>query len=198
MQNSMIALAIVVALILIGYLLISRAFTVVKTPLLTSSVRPGHVDAEILSSGWTSGELNRIFSDFARAYPNQNQTGATVSPVVLKTDEPDAPGVIRIQVNLTPEMLYYLVNYMNYPRGFDTDARSITVIARTTLTDAFNAPSDAGANVQIFVPDNDLEYDLVHLWVENGPTYQISISDLKWVSIPDCIMPTSVSALAAN
>lgn len=198
MQNSMIALAIVVALILIGYLLISRAFTVVKVPLLTSSVRPGHVDAEILSSGWTAGELNKIFVDFSGAYLSQNQSGAAASPIALKAGEPDAAGIIRTPVNLTPEMLYYLVNYMNYPRGFDLKSRSIAVVARASLTPEFAAPSDAGANAQIFVPDNDVEYDLVHLWIENGPSYQISFANLKWVPIPDCVMPPSVSALSSR
>ena len=89
-----------------------------------------------------------------------------------------------------------MVNYLQYPTGFDYAGRQIAVVSHVTLTAAFPTPSDAyvGQKARIYVPTNDRDFDQVYFSV--GPEYfQQSFTDMAWKPVADGRVPDAVRAV---
>jgi hypothetical protein len=141
--------------------------------------------------GWNNAEIKKILSDDFSAYD--------LSPdsTVVVTAKPDGTFVLTFPNDIEPRLLYFLVNYIQYPRDFDLKHRSIGVLGRVVITPAFGAPDPkfVGEQAQIFVPADDSEYDLVYAKLETGEVYSISFTDLIWRRVESARMPHTVGGL---
>lgn len=88
------------------------------------------------------------------------------------------------------EYFNYLINYLRYPEGIEYN---ISVEGYTTLCDKEMYPKNLlDKKAQIYIPDNDKEYDNVYLTTEDNETYKIDfagdvsrINEFRTFSIPD-------------
>jgi len=141
--------------------------------------------------GWSGGELHQILSDFRRAYDLPQHSDWTV------TDTPNGDHLITFPSDIQPKLLFFLVNYIQYPKNFDLTQRSIGVLCHTTLTSAFGVPdaSLVGKKAMIYVPANDTEYDLVYAKVDSAEVYRIPFTTLIWETTGDARIPNSINGL---
>jgi hypothetical protein len=118
------------------------------------------------------------------------------STVAIKQENADR-FAITFPKDIQPKILYFLVNYLQYPREFDLKNRSIAVVARVVLTPAFGAPDDvlSGKNAMIYVPANDTDYDLVYVRIEQGQAYKVSFTDLVWQPVDEARVPGGIANL---
>ncbi len=107
-------------------------------------------------------------------------------------------GAIRISFpnDIPPLQLSFLVNYLEYPTGFDLSSHSIAVLGRATLTDAYPIPRPElrGKKARIYVPSNDQEHDLVYIDV-GSEFYEQSFTDGAWKRVQDGRVPDNVRAI---
>jgi len=144
----------------------------------------------VIVRGWTYDELAKIIAYFLSSYELPDAT-TTV------TARSDSTLVIRFPNDIQPEHLFYLVNYIQYPKGFDLTHRSIGVVAHIVLGPVFPVPdaSLTGRGAIVYVPANDKDFDLVYAKAETGQAYRISFTDLAWQPVDDPRVPASVSGL---
>jgi hypothetical protein len=149
-------------------------------------------DTEVLVTGWSDSELARILSDYRAMYSER------LGPkFMIRTQRSDS-GASRISFpnDIPPDLLSFLVNYLQYPRDFDLSKHTIAVLARTTLTRAFPVPSQeyVGQKARIYVPESDHEYDLVYVAV-GSKFFQQSFTDGLWKLVPNGRIPAKVQPL---
>jgi hypothetical protein len=104
---------------------------------------------------------------------------------------------LRFPKDIRPDYLFYLVNYLVYPKGFDLKGRAIGVLCHTRVTAAFGPPetSIVGREVEIYVPAPDEDYDRVYARVEGHATYIIPFTDLIWQTTSDPRRPDAIAGL---
>jgi hypothetical protein len=140
--------------------------------------------------GWSRLELNKILSDFRNVYqiPPENLAIWT---------EPDGILTIHFPNDIPPQQLLFLVNYVQYPKGFDLTHRTIGVLAHVELTDAFGIPEARldGKRASIYVPSADSEHDLVYAAVQSGATYAIPFTNFVWRETSGARLPAAVAGL---
>ena len=116
-------------------------------------------DKELLVRGWSGAELKQILGDFQRL------SGGRL-PSNFSTEIHTGDGaVLRVTFPADiPAMDFcFLVNYVQYPKGFDLPSRTILVGGRATISADF-LPSDqslVGKRILIYVPSDDKRYDEV-------------------------------------
>ena len=140
--------------------------------------------------GWGRSELDKILADFSQQYGLPG-SGMTVAA------QPNETLVITFPNDIEPKLLFFLINYIHYPNGFDLKHRSIAAVAHVVLTPAFGAPDSAfiGKRAIIYVPANDTDYDLVYAQIETDKTYKIPFTDLIWRDTADARLPTAIKGL---
>jgi hypothetical protein len=159
---------------------------------ITSSFVPNpHNDNSVVVRGWAGAELERILGDFRQSYEIPQASGWSM------TAGPGGELVIAFPNDIEPRLLFFLVNYIQYPKGFDLTQRTIAVLSHVVLTPAFGIPDNTliGKHAVIYVPSNDTEYDLVCAKVENGGAYEIPFTNLIWKRASDPRMPNAVKSL---
>ncbi len=141
--------------------------------------------------GWKRQELDKMLSYLRETYEVPMST-----PWVV-TARSDDVFVITFPNDIFPQLLYFVVNYLQYPKEFDLKNRTIGVVGRIVLTTACGIPDDslAGINAEIYIPANDTDYDLVYLRTEGGKIYEISFTDLIWRPEPEARLPQSIEGL---
>ena len=141
--------------------------------------------------GWNRVELDRILKDFRRLYnlPENSEW------IIAKKG--DYNFVIAFPNDIQPKLLYFLVNYIKYPKKLDLTGRSIGVLASVVLTGAFGAPDPAliSKPAVIYVPANDTDYDMVYVRIESDQAFKIPFTTLIWEPVSDARMPNEVSGL---
>ncbi len=88
------------------------------------------------------------------------------------------------------EYFNYLINYLRYPEGIEYN---ISIDGYTTLCDKKMYPQNLlDKKAQIYISDNDKEYDNVYLTTEDNETYKIDfagdvsrLNESRTFSIPD-------------
>lgn len=95
--------------------------------------------------------------------------------------------------DIEPKLLFFLVNYIQYPNGFDLGRRTIGAMAHVILTPAFGVPDLEliGKRATMYVPADDTEYDLIYARTESGDAYQISFTNLIWERVADARVPVA-------
>jgi hypothetical protein len=141
--------------------------------------------------GWTRTELEKILFDFRKLY------NLPPSSDWLVAEEPNTVLSVTFPNDVRPEQLFYLINYIRYPKGFDLKDRSIGVAGHAIIDGAFGAPDASllGKRVLLYVPSNDQDYDFVNARIEGGKTYKVPFTTLIWTSADDATTPTSIGGL---
>jgi hypothetical protein len=132
-------------------------------------------DSVVVVRGWSESDVKRILRDFLPAYELRADS-------VTVTAETDSCIKLKFPHDIQPKILYFLVNYIQYPKDFDLKRRSIGVVGRVVLNRSFGVPDTQliGKPAEIYVPANDTDYDLVYARVDSGDVYEISFTDLIW------------------
>ena len=146
-------------------------------------------DRTLLVSGWSTEDLERILTDFASKYEDLQTSFrhvVFVNGAVKKVSLPN---------DFAPDMLSFLVNYVNYPEGFDLKGRNIAAIGMAILTSGFHAPSsEVGKKAFFYVPSNDKDYDQVYVRV-GSHTYAQSFTTMRWKQVTEPRLSASTMAL---
>jgi hypothetical protein len=132
---------------------------------ITSSfISNPHNTISVVVHGWTGAELERILGDFRLSY------GLPEALEWKVTAGSDGRFAITFPSDIEPRFLFFLVNYIQYPKGFALSNRTIGMLSRATLTPAFGFADSTLVRKRavIYVPSNDSEYDLVYAKIENG------------------------------
>jgi hypothetical protein len=90
----------------------------------------------------------------------------------------------------------FLVNYVQYPKGFDLQARTTLVAGRATISSDF-LPSDqslVGKRMLFYIPTEDKRYDEVFAQVE-GQSYEFPFTSARWQRAQEPRLPVGVSEL---
>ena len=145
-------------------------------------------DKALVVHGWGIDELQKILGQFKTKYEIQNAKH-------LIRSEGDKLQVVFPE-DLKPDLFCFLVNYVQYPEGFDLKHRSITSAGTATLSLDFGLPSTTlvGKKAVFYIPTNDREYDLVYLEVD-GQAYEHSFAGRCWRPMRDARMPEAVGEL---
>jgi len=149
-------------------------------------------DTEIICAGWDAAELGKILEDFTRTYADRLGASARFRTERLSNKEYR----ITFPNDIAPTLLSFLVNYLQYPKGFDLATHQIAVVAHVTLTSAFPTPREGyvGQKARIYIPSNDRDYDLVYFAV-GSDYFEQSFTDMAWRSVGDGRVPDAVRAL---
>jgi hypothetical protein len=148
-------------------------------------------DAEILVSGWSASDLAKIISDFGSTY----SVPAEMSP----SAEPLPGGVFRIGFprGVAADQFIFLVNYLNYPNGFDLKSHQLTIVGKLVLRDQMGLPDSrvAGRHARVYVPKGDDQYDQVYIRIDSDAAYRIPFSNLSWHRETDPRLTAAAAAL---
>jgi hypothetical protein len=144
---------------------------------------------EVIVSGWTSEELSGILTDFADAY--YGRLGHDFDYAVC----PDDKGSIRVTFphDIPATQFSFLVNYLQYPKDYDSKARSISVIGKAILSPDFHPPEKnlIGQKAVFYIPSDDRSFDLVYVRV-GDETFENSFAARRWKKVADSRIPLGV------
>lgn len=156
---------------------------------VTSNLVPG-AEARVVVSGWSEPELSKIIADFARKY------GWTSSSLPMRRISASAYEV-TFPNGVAADDLIFLVNYLQYPEGFDLKNRLITSVGLIRLGPSFGLSdrSLAGKQAVIYIPSNDTEYDEVYVQVPSAAAYRVPFTTMNWIRTNDPRLPPAVSAM---
>jgi hypothetical protein len=149
-------------------------------------------DKELLVRGWSNAELRQILGDFQRLSGDR-------LPSNFSTEIHTGDGaVLRVTFPADiPSMDFcFLVNYVQYPKGFDLQSRTILVAGRATISSDF-LPSDQsliGKRILVYVPSEDKRYDEVFAQAE-GQSYEFPFTLTGFKPAPEPRLPVGVSDL---
>ncbi len=149
-------------------------------------------DEELLVRGWSDTELRQILGDFQRLSGNR-------LPSNFSTEIHAADGaVLRVTfpADIPSVDFCFLVNYVQYPKGFDLNSRPILVAGRATITSDF-LPSDqslVGKRILVYVPSEDKRYDEVFAQAE-GQSYEFPFTRTGFIRAQEPRLPVGVSDL---
>jgi len=144
---------------------------------------------EIIVRGLSNEELARILSDFKEIYKDR---GIRDHPLKIN---PLGNNTIRITFpqDFPPIIFTYLINYLQYPKGFDLKAHSIAVYGTVVLSTDFLLPDQnlVGQKSVFYIPANDHDYDLVYIRV-GDQTFEDSFVTNNWRKVTDPRIPSGI------
>lgn len=162
---------------------------VVKINHVQRELTPVPHQKEVIVNGWTSEELSNILTDFAETY--DGRLGHDFDYSVC----PDAKGSTRITFphDIPAAQFSFLINYLQYPKNYDSKARSVSVVGKAVLAPEFQPPlrNLVGQNAVFYIPTNDQSYDLVYVRVGNE-TFENSFAARHWKKVADSRIPPGV------
>jgi hypothetical protein len=149
-------------------------------------------EKELLVHGWSDAELRQILGDFQRLSGNR-------LPSNFSTEIHTGDGaVLRVTFPADiPSMDFcFLVNYVQYPKGFDLQSRTILVGGRANISSDF-LPSDQsliGKRILVYVPSDDKRYDEVFAQAE-GQSYEFPFTLTGFKRAQEPRLPVGISDL---
>jgi hypothetical protein len=149
-------------------------------------------DKVLLVQGWNDVELRQILGDFQSL--SGNRLPSTFSSEIHTGDGT----ILRVTFPADiPSMDFcFLVNYAQYPKGFDLKSRKILVAGKANISSEF-LPSDQsliGKRILIYVPSNDKQYDEVFAQAE-GQSYEFPFTQTGFKRAQEPRLPVGVSDL---
>lgn len=149
-------------------------------------------EKELLVRGSSDTELKRIIDDFRQMY--RDRLPQDFSTEVHPTDG----GVLRVTfpADIEPRFFCWLVNYVQYPKEFDSPSRNVLVAGRATISSDF-LPSDqslVGKSVTFYIPTDDEDFDVVFAQVDDQ-SYEYPFSSERWRRSPEPRLPVGISDL---
>jgi hypothetical protein len=143
--------------------------------------------ASVAVRGWAPAELQRIVADFSASYE--------LPDAAIELGDPAGEiSTLAVSDEVSPETLCFLVNYLNYPKGFDLRRRSIGVLARTAMPAGFGKPDLVGKAALIYVPSDDAGYDQVYVHCAEQ-NYVVPFTNFRWRPTASARMPATISDL---
>jgi hypothetical protein len=135
---------------------------------LDQNIDPEENDKLVLISAISETEIKKILTDFCASY-NQEKVQAHLRLTKIKADE----FVISFPQNIDFEIYCYLINYLNYPAGFN---KTFKPFGYTTTKRSDNWITEETANkyVMLYVSDHDTEYDNVSMTTSENIGYKLS------------------------
>jgi hypothetical protein len=159
-----------------------------QAALMESAYRPT-VDSgkSVTVLGWREDELSRIVAAFGRAY-------ALPPSAVLVSKRGDERFALTFPGDIEPRLLFFLVNYLSYPRDFDLKDRRIVAFCRVVLDSSYGIPDPQlkGVGAVVYVPAEDTEFDNVFVRTLAGTTFKVPFSRMIWSAVEDPRMPKEV------
>ena len=149
-------------------------------------------DKELLVRGWSDSELRQILADFQRL--SGDRLPSTFSTEIHSTD--GAALRVTFPADIPSMDFCFIVNYVQYPKGFDLNSRPILVAGRATITSEF-LPSDqslVGKRILVYVPSDDKRYDEVFAQAE-GQSYEFPFTRTGFIRAQEPRLPVGVSDL---
>lgn len=182
-----------VGLALVGVALAGTPEAGLAGPPDRQAVRKVMNDKELLVRGWDQKAIETILRDFKKLYEEHPGSGFAVA---IET-RPDGAVRVTFPVDVAPDLFPFLVNYVQYPKGFDLRGRLLTVVGRTTLSRAFSLPDPAleGQKASIYVPADDREHDEVYVRTDAGQTFVNSFAASRWKPVRDARLPDGFERL---
>jgi predicted acetyltransferase len=107
-------------------------------------------------------------TDFCASY-NQEKVQAHLRLTKIKADE----FVISFPQNIDFEIYCYMINYLNYPAGFNKTFKPFGYTT-TKLSDHWITEETANKEVMLFISDHDTEYDNVSMTTSENIGYKLS------------------------
>lgn len=129
---------------------------------------PEENDKLVLISAISETEIKKILTDFCASY-NQEKVQAHLRLTKIKADE----FVISFPQNIDFEIYCYLINYLNYPAGFNKTFKPFGYTT-TKLSDHWITEETANKYVMLYVSDHDTEYDNVSMTTSENIGYKLS------------------------
>jgi len=149
-------------------------------------------DKMIVVTGWNEEELHKIVDDFG-AQDSNSPSSIEVQRVY------DDYFRLTFSEDLSPFDFAALVNYLNYPFDFDLASHTISVAGKTSLSSDFQGiPTQlVGEKAIVYVPEDDQDYTVVHMHIEAGENFSISLADPSsmWQPIPNAKLSSQVKML---
>ena len=149
-------------------------------------------DKTIVVTGWNEEELYKIIDDFG--------TQDSKSPSSIEVQRVYADYFrLTFPEDLSPFDFAALVNYLNYPFDFDLALHTIAAGGKTSLNSDFQGiPAQlVGSKAIVYVPEDDQDYTVVHMHIEAGENFYISLADPSsiWQPILDAKLSSQVRML---
>jgi hypothetical protein len=150
-------------------------------------------DKVIRVSGWSEPELRQLLADFVA----ENSSGWPFEKFELQKEDKDC-FQLTFPEDIHPFLFAALVNYALYPMDLEFTDRKIVAVGRTTLNATFDGVPEelVGHKAILYVPENDEEYDVVHLQSETGINFAMSLGEDRWRKIDDARLPNEVKKLS--
>ncbi|HEY4414393.1 MAG TPA: hypothetical protein VGO57_01780 [Verrucomicrobiae bacterium] len=149
-------------------------------------------DKELLVRGWSDTELRQILGDFQRL--SGGRLSVNFSTEIHTND--GASLRVTFPTDIPSVDFCFLVNYVQYPKGFDLPSRTILVAGRATINSDF-LPSDhslVGRRILVYIPSDDRQYDEVFAQVD-GQSYEFPFTRTGFKLAQAPRLPVGVSDL---
>ena len=149
-------------------------------------------DKEVLVRGWSDTELKQIIGDFQQMYRDRLPAGFSTG---IQAGDGDTLR-ITFPADITPELFCWLINYVQYPKGFDSKIRTILVVGKATMGSDF-LPSGqglVGQRILFYIPTDDRDFDVVFAQV-NAKSYMYPFTSERWQQVQEQRIPVGVSGL---
>jgi hypothetical protein len=162
-----------------------------RTPLKLDFVPDPNNRKEVLARGWSSEEFLKILIDFQKLYNLRSEIAVKIDSL--------KDGTLRITFPQdVPDQLFpYLINYAQYPKGFEPEAGSILVVGKAIVSEKFEGISDpklAGREAAIYVPSDDRKFDVLYIKI-GDETFENSFARRKWEKVTDPRLPSGIATL---
>ena len=150
-------------------------------------------DKVIVVCGWNEDELLTILDGFA----SRDRPGAPECRIEIHRQQDDC-SELRFPQDIHPFLFASLINYLMYPIELEIDNRRITSVGKARLDSAFEGIPESlcGQKAVLYVPEDDKDYDVVHLQTESGDTLAYSFSEeTGWLSVKNARLSAEVKKL---
>src|SRR6266550_2931979 len=149
-------------------------------------------DKAILVKGWKSEQLDVILSGFI------TKEDSLAPHYSIEVDQyPEDSYQLTFPIDIHPSVFAALINYLQYPMEFGIPDCSITVVGRTTLDAAFDGIPESliGQRAFLYLPENDLDCDIVYLQTESGANLAYSLRETVWQPEKNARIPLAAKSV---
>jgi hypothetical protein len=166
-----------------------------RTPRDLDFIPDLHNRKEVRVRGWSSDDFSKILKDFRELEDDflENEIAAKID--TLKD------GTLRVTFpqDLPDQIFPFLINYAQYPKGFEPKADSILVVGKAVISENFKDNPDPkliGQEAIFYVPSDDQKYTVVYVQV-GDKTFANSFSSSRWKKVADPRLPAGFANLSS-
>ncbi len=127
-------------------------------------------DKLVIVEDISENDIKKIIREFCNSYNKE-----TYQAIPRLTKLSDRKFAMTFPFDINFETYCFLINYINYPMGFDKQFKTIGW-ATTKPTDIWITEKSVNKNVMLFVSDLDTEYDNVFLTTSDNIGYKLGFA----------------------